>query len=191
MDGENDNNQNNNKNQNNNGNQGNNDEGGKVFDQLDEFLAVLVNQQPKPNIVSQFNRLNPPTFDGATDPAIVEMWIQEMEKAFGLLESNEQQKRKNETTTNLEENPEPYTWAKFKKALEDKYFPRTVHLQKERDFIRLQQGARTVIKYEVEFSKLAKYTSTLVEDESSCARRLEEGLRSDIRNSVASLELQT
>ncbi|XP_074347317.1 uncharacterized protein LOC141686162 [Apium graveolens] len=205
MDGENGN------NQNNNGNQGNNDEGGKVFDQLAETLAILVNQQSKPNIVSQFKRLNPPTFDGATDPALVEMWIQEMEKAFGLLGSNEQQKvtlavyqlqgnaydwwlmekRKNETAKNVEENPEPYTWAKFKKALEDKYFPRTVRLQKVRDFIRLQQGKRTVIQYEAEFAKLAKYASTLVVDESSRARRLEEGLRSEIRNSVASFELQT
>ncbi|XP_074341812.1 uncharacterized protein LOC141679203 [Apium graveolens] len=147
--------------------------GGNVFDQLAETLAVLVNQQPKPNIVSQFKRFNPPTFDGATDPAIVEMWIQEMEKAFGLLGSSEQQN------------------AKFKKALEDKYFPRTVHLQKERNFIRLQQGDRTVIEYEAEFTILAKYASTLVADESSRARRLEEGLRSNIRNSVASFELQT
>ncbi|XP_074336919.1 uncharacterized protein LOC141674094 [Apium graveolens] len=189
MDGENGNNQNNNENQNNNDNQGNNDEGGNVFDQLAETLSVLVNQQPKPNIVTQFKRLSPPTFDGATDPAIVEMWILEMEKAFGLLGSNEQQKRKNETTSNLEENPEPYTWTKFKKALEDKYFPRTVHLQKERDFIWLQQGERTVIEYKAEFIKLAKYASTLVADESSRARRLEEGLQRDIWNSVALFEL--
>ncbi|XP_074347439.1 uncharacterized protein LOC141686295 [Apium graveolens] len=210
MDEENGNNQNNNENQNNNDNQGNNDEGGNVFDQLAETLVVLVNQQPKPYIVSQFKRLNPPTFDGATDPAVVEMWIQEMEKAFGLLGSNMQhtvtlavyqlqgspydcwlmEKRKNETT-NLEENHEPYTWAKFKKALEDKYFPQTVHLQKERYFIWLQQGDETVIQYEAEFAKLAKYASTLVADESSRARRLKEGLRIDIRNSVASFIFQT
>ncbi|KAL8149103.1 hypothetical protein AgCh_006200 [Apium graveolens] len=71
MDGENGNNQNNNKNRKNNDNQGNNDEGGNIFDQLAETLAVLVNQQLKPNIVPQFKRLNPPTFDGATDPAVV------------------------------------------------------------------------------------------------------------------------
>ncbi|XP_074323911.1 uncharacterized protein LOC141660823 [Apium graveolens] len=59
---------------------------------LDESLVVLVNQQPKPNIVSQFKRLNPPTFDEATDPSIVEMWIQEMEKAFELIGRNEKQK---------------------------------------------------------------------------------------------------
>ena len=78
-------------NQNANGNVNNNGEE-NVFDQLAQTLAVLVNQQPKPNIVSQFKRLNPPTFDWATDPAVVEMWIQEMEKAFGLLGSNEEQK---------------------------------------------------------------------------------------------------
>ena len=214
MDGE-------NSNQNNNGNPGdhggnnngggNNNEGGNVFDQLAETLAVLVNQQPRQqSIVSQFKGLNPPTFDGATDPAIVEMWIQEMEKAFGLLDNNEEQKvtlavyqlqgsaydwwlmekRKNENATN-EEEPEPYTWAKFKKALEDKYFPRTIRLQKERDFIRLEQGRKTVIEYEAEFAKLSKYAPTLISDETSKARRLEEGLRSDIRNAVASFELQT
>ena len=78
-------------NQNANGNVNNNGEE-NVFDQLAQTLAVLVNQQPKPNIVSQSKRLNPPTFDGATDPAIVEMWIKEMEKAFGLQGSNEEQK---------------------------------------------------------------------------------------------------
>ncbi|KAL8088446.1 hypothetical protein AgCh_038289 [Apium graveolens] len=100
-----------------------------------------------------------------------------MEKAFRLLGINEQQKmtlamyqlqgsaydwwlmekRKNEIISNLEENPELYTRAKFKKTLEDKYFPRIVHLHKERDFIRLQQGGRTGIEYGAEFAKLAKH----------------------------------
>lgn len=40
---------------------------GNVFDQLAEALAVLVNQQPRTNIVSQFKRLNPLTFDRTTD----------------------------------------------------------------------------------------------------------------------------
>ena len=79
------------------------------------------------------------------------MWIQEMEKGFGLLGSNEEQKvtlavyqlqwsaydlwlmekKKNEqnATTNTEGIHELYTWAKFKKALEDKYFSRTIHVQ--------------------------------------------------------------
>lgn len=169
-----------------------------------------MNQQLRSNIVSQFKRLNPITFNGATDPTVVEMWMQEMEKAFGLLESNEEQKvtlamyqlqgsvydwwlmetRKNEAA-NIKWIGEPYTWAKFKKALEDKYFPQTIHLQKERDFIRLEQGEKTVSEYEAEFSKLSKYVPTLVANKSSRARRLDEGLRSNNRNSVAFFKLQT
>ena len=183
-----------NNNQNTNGNVKNNGEE-NVFDQLAQILVVLVNQQPKPNIVSQFKRLNPPTFDGATDPTVAEMWIKEMETTFRFLGSNDEQKvtlavyqiqgsaydwwfmekRKNEqyATTNTKGIHEQYTWAKFKKALVDKYFPRTIRVQKERDFIRLEQGRKTVSEYEAVFAKLAKYAPTLVDNESSRARRLE------------------
>lgn len=75
--------------------------------------------------------------------------------------------------------------------MEAKYFPRTVHLQKEIDFIRLEQGGRSVTEYEAEFAKLVKYAPTLVADEASRARRLKEGLRSNIRNVVAAFKLQT
>lgn len=61
-----------------------------VFDQLVETLAVLVNQRSKSNIVSQFKCLNESTFNEAIDPAGIEMWIQEIEKAFRFPESNEE-----------------------------------------------------------------------------------------------------
>ncbi|XP_074374347.1 uncharacterized protein LOC141714744 [Apium graveolens] len=198
-------------NNNSNNNNNNNNNNGGASDQLAQTLAALVgNQQPRqPNIVSEFKRLNPPSFDGATDPAIVEKWVQEMEKAFELLGSNDEQKvtvavyqlqgsafdwwlmekRKNEA--NAEANQKPYLWERFKKALEDKYFLRTTRLQKERDFIRLEQGGKSVTEYEAEFAKLAKYAPTLVADEASRARMLEEGFRSNIRLGVAPFELQT
>ena len=77
-----------------NNNNNNNNDGGNMFNQLAQTIATLVgNQQPaQRSIVSEFKRLNPPTFDGATDPAIVEKWIQEMEKAFELMGSNDAQK---------------------------------------------------------------------------------------------------
>ncbi|KAL8113885.1 hypothetical protein AgCh_020970 [Apium graveolens] len=120
-----------------NNNNNNNNNNGGAFDQLAQTLADLVgNQQPRqPSIVSEFKRLNLPRFDGATDPALVEKWVQEMEKAFELLGSNDEQKvtlavyqlqgsafdwwlmekRKNET--NAEENQELYSWEIFKKGL--------------------------------------------------------------------------
>ena len=50
-------------NQNANGNVNNNGEE-NVFEQLAQTLAVLVHQQPQPNIVSQFKRLNMPHLMG-------------------------------------------------------------------------------------------------------------------------------
>ncbi|XP_017239869.1 uncharacterized protein LOC108212659 [Daucus carota subsp. sativus] len=178
-----------------------------MLNQLAQTLTTLVgNQQPaQRSIVSEFKRLNPPTFDGATDPDIMEKWIQEMEKAFKLMGSNVGQKvtlavyqlqgsaydwwlmeqRRNE------ENIDSMTWDRFKTALADKYFPRTVHVQKERDFIRLDKGDETVVEYEEEFARLSKYAPTLVANEINRARRLEEGLRENIRHAVANFELTT
>ncbi|XP_074356287.1 uncharacterized protein LOC141695987 [Apium graveolens] len=132
-----------------------------------------------------------------------------MEKTFELLGSNDEQKvtlavyqlqrsafdwwlmEKSKNEANAEANQEPYSWERFKKALEDKYFSRMTRLQKERDFIRLEQGGKSVTEYETKFVKLAKYAPILVADEASRARRLEEGLRSNIRIGVAPFELQT
>lgn len=181
--------------------------GANGLTQLTTTLAQLVqNQQPgQRGIVAEFKRSNPPIFERATDHSIVEKWIQEMEKVFDLLGSSEankvtlavyqlqggaydwwlMEKRKHEG------NPEPYTMTLFKEAFTNKYFPRTIRAQKEREFIRLEQGSKTVAQYEAEFAKLAKNAPTLVADEEMKARRLEDGLRVDIRHGVASFELPT
>lgn len=44
------------------------------------------------------------------------------------------------------------------------------------------------MEYEAEFAKLAKYTPTLIADEASQARRLQEGLRANIRQAVSHFE---
>ena len=68
------------------------DTGGMTL--LVNTLAQLVhNQQPgQRSIVAEFKRLNPPIFEGTTDPTIVDKWTQEMEKAFDLLGSTETNK---------------------------------------------------------------------------------------------------
>lgn len=47
------------------------------------------------------------------------------------------------------------------------------------------------MEYEAEFARLSKYAPTLVVDEASKAKRLEEGLRENIRHGVAAFELPT
>ena len=80
---------------NNNGNANNNDNGGaNVMNQLAETLATLVgNQQNRPrNLIAEFKRLSPPVFEGSTNPSEVDKWLQELEKIFELLGSNDEQK---------------------------------------------------------------------------------------------------
>ncbi|XP_074378468.1 uncharacterized protein LOC141720005 [Apium graveolens] len=104
------------------------------------------------------------------------MWVQEMEKTFELLGSNDEQKV---TLAVYQLQGNAFDWWLMEKR------------KNERDFIRLEKGGKSVTEYEAEFAKLAKYTPILVADEASRARRLEEGLQSNIRFGVASFELQT
>ncbi|XP_074346988.1 uncharacterized protein LOC141685803 [Apium graveolens] len=133
-----------------------------------------------------------------------------MEKIFDLLGSIDEQKislasyqlqggvhdwwlmEKRRVEGNEERATQTYTWETFKELFQDKYFPRTIRVKLERDFIRLEQGEKqTVSEYESEFARLAKYPLFLVADEVSRARRFEEGLQSEIRRHVSALELST
>lgn len=66
-----------------------------------------------------------------------------------------------------EKNPNPVTWERFKTSLTEKYFPRTIRVQKKRDIIRLEQEDGTLVKYEGEFARLSKYASTFGTDKSN------------------------
>ena len=139
----------------------------------------------------EFKRLSPPTFEGTTEPMEVEKWIIEMEKVFRVLKCSEDEKvayvaymlrgdaydwwRLEEEKRGQE--TEPWTWELFKSVFYEKYFPKSIRFQKEKEFIKLTQGNMTVAQYEAEFSRLAKFAPTMVVDEEAKARRFGDGLR--------------
>ncbi|XP_075665441.1 uncharacterized protein LOC142635113 [Castanea sativa] len=153
----------------------------------------------------EFKRLSPLTFEGTTKPMEGERWIIEMEKVFRVLECSEGEKvtyaaymlsgdayywwRLEEDNRGQE--TEPWTCELFKSVFYEKYFPKSIHFQKEKEFIKLTQGNMTVAQYESEFSKLAKFTPTMVVDEETKARRFEDGLRFRIKQRVVPFELTT
>jgi hypothetical protein len=155
--------------------------------------------------MTEFKRLTPPSFEGSTEPLVAEKWLTEMEKAFRVLKCAEEEKVNYATYMlqgdaydwwRMEEDkhnhdPESYTWEMFKAAFYEKYFPTSVRRQKEREFIKLEQGNMTVSQYEAEFARLARFAPTLVAEEDSKARRFEEGLRPRIKTSVIAFELTT
>uniref|UniRef100_A0A2N9G313 RNA-directed DNA polymerase n=1 Tax=Fagus sylvatica TaxID=28930 RepID=A0A2N9G313_FAGSY len=127
--------------------------------------------------MAEFKRLTPPSFEGSTEPLVAEKWLTEMEKAFKVLKCAEEEKVNYATYMlqgdaydwwRMEEDkhnhdPESYTWEMFKAAFYEKYFPTSVRRQKEREFIKLEQGNMTVSQYEAEFARAVVNKALLIE----------------------------
>lgn len=66
-----------------------------------------------------------------------------------------------------EKDARPFTWEMVKDAFNNKYFPKSIRQQKEREreFIKLEQGNWTVAEYEAEFACLTKFAPGLVATE--------------------------
>uniref|UniRef100_A0A2N9FDG8 RNA-directed DNA polymerase n=1 Tax=Fagus sylvatica TaxID=28930 RepID=A0A2N9FDG8_FAGSY len=129
---------------------------------------MMEQRQGHQSNMTEFKRLTPPSFEGSTEPLVAEKWLTEMEKAFRVLRCTEEEKVNYATYMlqgdaydwwRMEEDkhnhdPEPYTWEMFKAAFYEKYFPTSVRRQKEREFIKLEQGNMTVSQYEAEFARV-------------------------------------
>ena len=93
----------------------------------------------------QFEKLNPPSFNGEPDPMIAEKWIMRVEKIFQALECSGKKKKKEEevvmavfkhegeaehwwktTKADLEVKGKPLTWTNFLEAFYEKYFANSV-----------------------------------------------------------------
>ena len=147
--------------------------------------------------------MSPPTFSGTTDPIEAEKWLTEIEKTFSVLDCYEEDKVSRATymlqgdaydwwlmtKRQHADNAEPFTWKKFQEAFYAKYFPKSVHQEKEREFTHLEQRNKTVAEYEAEFARLAKFAPSLVATEEGRVRRFEEGLRPRIKEQVIPFEL--
>ena len=83
------------------------------------------------------------------------------------------------------------TWERFRDEFFDKYFPRSVRIQKEQEFIHLKQGNRSVAEYEVKFTELAKFVPRLVEIEQDRVHKFEMRLKTEIKRQVVPYELNT
>ena len=153
--------------------------------------------------MTEFKRFYPPSFEGSIKPLVVEKWLIEMVKAFRVLRCAEEEKVSYATYMlhgdaydwwlmeehKHNQDPKPYTWEIFKVAFNEKFFPTSAPLQKEREFIKLEQGNIIVSQYKAEFARLARFAPTLVADEDNKARRFEERLRPRIKTQVMASEL--
>ena len=155
---------------------------------------------------TDFNRQDPPKFSGEVEPEKADMWIQETEKIFEVLQTPAAEKV-GLATFQLKGDAEYWwrsarqimtanqvviTWDAFKRAFLEKYFPETARDDMEEKFLRLRQGTMTVGEYAARLETLSKYFRFFQEqvDEAYLCNRFLMGLRNEIEESVRPLGIR-
>jgi hypothetical protein len=72
-----------------------------------------------------------------------------------------------------------------------RYFSDSLRLQKEAEFIRIEQGNQSVYEYERKFAELSRFAPHMVDIEVRKARHFERGLREEIQGPVSMFKLET
>ncbi|XP_057432719.1 uncharacterized protein LOC130725517 [Lotus japonicus] len=121
--------------------------------------------------LNDFKRQDPPKFAGGFDPEVADSWLQELEKIFAFLHTAEATKVDyaaylltgeaeywwRGAKAMMEADGRAITWVVFRRAFLDKYFPASVKMVKEEEFLRLRQGSMSVAEYAVKLEALAKH----------------------------------
>ncbi|CAA7021304.1 unnamed protein product [Microthlaspi erraticum] len=79
------------------------------------------------------------------------------------------------------------TWEKFKHEFEQKYFPPEARDRLTQEFLRLEQGEKSVRAYEAEFMRLQRYASYCNEDDKALVRQFMQGLKPEIGGRLQSV----
>ncbi|XP_058210062.1 uncharacterized protein LOC131322670 [Rhododendron vialii] len=183
--------------------------------------ANLLNPAPRESADSralsamrEFNRRNPPTFDGSSsDPLVADHWLAQIRKLFRALKITEDDLRVNIVVVQLtgeanewwesvlelrkdarraartaaqanEPDVENLTWAEFEVFFEEQYFPETSRNQLRDEFEKLEQGDMTVSEYALKFQSLSRFAPELVATEERKCRRFERGLHDTVKKFV-------
>lgn len=185
----------------------------QIQTQQTEILARLVQEPPRGenahkdgahDNLRRFLRLKPPAFLGSANPMEADDWLTEIEKVFNAMHCPEEEKVALATfklhggafdwwSVHKTKYPTDYlvTWATFKEEFRIKYFPESVRIKLELEFLQLKQAEKSVAEYEVEFSRLARYALAYVENDEVKARRFAQGLRQPIKGQVEVFELKS
>ena len=73
------------------------------------------------------------------------------------------------------------TWEELCELFMGKYFPAFARHAKAREFLKLKQGTRTVLKYIAKFTELARFADDYVATDMAKVRKFEDGLKLSIR----------
>ncbi|KAJ9538003.1 hypothetical protein OSB04_030736 [Centaurea solstitialis] len=149
-----------------------------------------------------FTTCKPPTYTGERDPILAMKWIREMELAFDTCNCAEEDKvvfaismlKSNaifwwdgEAGSRGSKAARETTWEKFVERFKMQFCPLAATKKLEEDFMKLEQGSKTVQEYTSNFIEKARFAEIYIPTE---ARRIEGyiwGLRANIRELVLNM----
>ncbi|KAJ4980845.1 hypothetical protein NE237_031682 [Protea cynaroides] len=167
------------------------------------FGAYPQNQLDHSQLVERFLKMKPKEFnDKLSDPLWPAHWIDEMERNFLMMTTIEDEKVLCATfmlkgdAHHWWKYPRAYlltkhallTWAIYKEAFFEKYFPRSFRDSMEKEFLSLYQGQMSVDAYQQRYEELFFFAPLSMQEEETKIRRFVTGLRGSIREHVLGLE---
>ncbi|XP_047952402.1 uncharacterized protein LOC125197962, partial [Salvia hispanica] len=173
----------------------------------EESVTQSIQTPPPPpppvdrEIVKLFLEQKPPVFDGLGEPAKAESWIRAIERIFAILGCNDRERMScvthqlieaadfwwdTRTKTLTRDQVEAMTWEDFKTELYNKYVPKSYRKAKASEFHNLTQGRMTVTEYDRALNSMTRYAPDQVDTDEKLSDKFREGLRSEIKMSLAS-----
>jgi len=78
-----------------------------------------------------------------------------------------------------------FGWREFKDLLKNRFYLVSLQKAKKDEFIRLQQGRMTILKYAFKFMELFRFGPTYVADEKMKMNRFEAGLHLGLKDKMS------
>ncbi|XP_057250621.1 uncharacterized protein LOC130591354 [Beta vulgaris subsp. vulgaris] len=154
-------------------------------------------QEECSNMFKRFSAHKPPTYDGKPDPTEFEEWLNGMEKLFDATQCPDKWKVNFavfylkgqadlwwKTAKEMQQHP-GFGWEHLKEAMRNQFYPQSLQLQMESEFIHLKQRNMTVLEYAVKFNELARFAPDLVSTDRQRMNRFEGGLNVDLQEKLA------
>ena len=139
--------------------------------------------------LSEFKRLNPPTFNGRCSPLIAEEWVEQTNRILDVMQAPieiwvklatfQQVEQANHwwNTVKITKQEEEQTWDAFKEAFMGKYFPEVFRDAMLDEFIHLTQGNMSVAQYEAKFESLSWFATSMISKEKEKTKWFVKGLK--------------
>ena len=165
--------------------------------------ASIASSQGGPSNLQRFRAHHPPAFTGGGDPMVTDHWFLQIENILEAMEITSDATWIRLVAFQLEgevrvwwrwvrtsRDLEVMTWVEFQELFMGKYFPETARHAKAQEFLKLKQGATTVMDYVAKFTELARFADDYVATDLAKVRRFENGLKLSIRARFVGLRLQ-